>query len=247
MKTQIVLNSFDVSSFRLVPRVLPLVAIARSAAGSRRFSLVRMPSQAVVPLEPTMQCLKPAMNQRPARQTKGGMYLKSCVVFLAAMLLVTQSRADDSSSTNSVVATSTSTTYGHASDMSGRFGAGLIIGEPTGASLKYFINDTFAVDGALGWSFHDGTDFTIQSDVLWHKFDLVSVSEGQLPFYIGGGMRVKFHDNAQDQIGFRLPIGVSYIFEHLPMDVFFEVAPVIDFTPTTRGGFTVGVGARWWF
>ena len=245
MKIQIVLNSFDVSSFRLVPRVLPIVAVARSAAASRRSPLVRMPSQAVVPAEPTIQSLKPAMNQRPTRQTNGGMYLKSWVIFLAAMLSVIQSRADDNSPTNSVVATST--TYSHASDMSGRFGVGLVIGEPTGASLKYFINDTFAVDGVVGWSFHNGTDFTIQSDVLWHKFDLVSLSEGQLPFYIGGGMRVKFHDNAQDQIGFRLPIGVSYIFEHLPLDVFFEVAPVIDFTPSTRGGFTAGVGARWWF
>ena len=42
---------------------------------------------------------------------------------------------------------------------SGRFGAGIIIGEPTGASLKYWLNDTMAVDGAFGWSFHDDSGF----------------------------------------------------------------------------------------
>ena len=132
-------------------------------------------------------------------------------------------------------------------DTSGRFGVGLMVGEPTGLSLKYFFNSTFAIDGGLGWAFHDGTDFQIQSDVLWHKFDLVTLSQGQLPFYIGVGARVKFQENAEDRIGLRVPVGVSYIFDDLPLDVFFEVAPILDFTPSTRGGFSAAIGARWWF
>jgi hypothetical protein len=33
----------------------------------------------------------------------------------------------------------------------------------------------------------------------------------------------------------------------VPVDVFLEVAPILDFTPSTRGGFTAGIGARYWF
>lgn len=41
-----------------------------------------------------------------------------------------------------------------------RFEAGAIFGEPTGASLKYWFNDTWAIDGVLGWAFHqDDIDF----------------------------------------------------------------------------------------
>ncbi len=35
-----------------------------------------------------------------------------------------------------------------------RFGAGIILGEPTGVSLKYWLNDTMAIDGAIGASFN---------------------------------------------------------------------------------------------
>ena len=138
-----------------------------------------------------------------------------------------------------------STTYAGKQD--GRFGVGLILGEPTGASLKYWLNSTLAVDGAVGWSFDESTDLHLHADLLWHKFDLVQVPEGALPFYIGVGGRIKFRDNADERVGIRMPVGVSYIFDRIPVDIFLEVAPVIDFTPSTRGGFTAGIGARFWF
>ena len=132
-------------------------------------------------------------------------------------------------------------------DPTHRFGAGLLLGEPTGASLKYFLTDKTAIDGAIGWSFHRETDLHLHGDFLWHKHDLFSVSEGQLSLYYGVGARVKFRDRADDQVGVRVPVGVSYLFERVPVDVFAEVAPVLDFTPSARGGFTAGIGVRWWF
>ena len=129
----------------------------------------------------------------------------------------------------------------------GKFGAGLILGEPTGASLKYWLNNTMAVDGAIGWSFYHETDLHLHSDVIWHKFDLIPVPQGRLPVYFGVGARWKIRDNGSDNVGIRLPVGLSYIFDNAPVDVFFEVAPVIDFTPSTRGSFTAGIGARFWF
>lgn len=129
----------------------------------------------------------------------------------------------------------------------GEFEAGLVLGEPTGASLKYWLNDTVAVDGVLGWSLSDADDWEMHSDVLWHKFELFRVSEGKLPVYIGVGGRVKFRNGEDNQVGVRVPVGVSYLFKDVPVDIFLEVAPILNFTPSTQGGFSAGIGARYRF
>lgn len=154
-------------------------------------------------------------------------------------------RADESamSNTNAVPATFNST-----DNYAGRFGAGIILGEPTGASLKYFFNDTMAIDGALGWSSHDDTELYLHSDVLWHNFDLIPVSQGRLPVYFGVGGLVRVRDNNRDnEAGIRVPVGLSYMFDNAPVDIFVEIAPALDLTPGTRGEIEGGVGIRYWF
>jgi hypothetical protein len=128
-----------------------------------------------------------------------------------------------------------------------RFGAGLMVGEPTGLSLKYWLDDNLAVDGAVGAAFHPDTDLYLHSDILWHNFDLLHVPRGQLPLYLGVGGRVKFVDDGDDRFGIRVPIGVSYLFDNAPVDIFLEVAPILDVTPSVRGDFTASLGARFWF
>jgi len=128
-----------------------------------------------------------------------------------------------------------------------RFEAGAIFGEPTGASLKYWLNDQVAVDGAVGWTFRDDSDFYLHSDVLWHAFEVFPVSKGALPLYFGVGGLAKFRDNADDIYGIRFPIGVNYLFENAPVSLFLEVAPVLDVAPSTRGDITAGIGVRYRF
>lgn len=129
-----------------------------------------------------------------------------------------------------------------------RLGVGVIVGEPTGASVKYWLNDTLAVDGAAGWSFHDHSDFMIQGDLLWHDFELLPVSRGRLPVYVGAGGQTRFrNDHYGNQVGLRVPVGVSYMFDNAPVDIFAEVAPVLDVAPSLRGEITGGIGIRYWF
>jgi hypothetical protein len=132
-------------------------------------------------------------------------------------------------------------------DYAGKFGIGLMIGEPTGLSAKYFLNDTLALDAAAGASLHDNSDFYVHSDLLFHKFDLIPVSRGHLPVYIGGGVFARFRDRPDDQFGVRVPIGVSYMFEQAPVDIFMEIAPGVDLSPSVRADITGGVGVRFWF
>jgi len=147
-------------------------------------------------------------------------------------------------------ATSTTVTTEHTSTggMAGRFGAGVTLGEPIGLSLKYFITDPLAIDGAFGWSLHDHTDFYLQSDLLWHNFDLIPVSPGRMGVYLGGGGLVRFRNGGlDDQFAVRAPVGVTYLFDNVPVDVFAEIGPALDLTPSVRGEVTGGIGVRFWF
>ncbi len=111
---------------------------------------------------------------------------KVLIVTISATLLGLVTRAADTTDTNTNTATATASTmpagsYNSYSSHAGKFGAGVTFGEPIGADVKYWFNETMAVDGALGWSFHDDTDVYLHSDVLWHNFHLIPVSQGQMP------------------------------------------------------------------
>jgi hypothetical protein len=168
--------------------------------------------------------------------------MKKLLLASAMVLAVgTAAKAADGS-TSDALSTSTST-----DPLDRPFEAGVIFGEPTGLSLKYWFSDTLAVDGGLGWSFDDDTDLQVHSDVLWHTFELLPVSEGALAFYFGVGVRAQFRDNRDDVVGIRIPVGVNYLFEQVPVSIFAEVAPVLDVAPDTDGSFMAGIGARYRF
>ena len=127
----------------------------------------------------------------------------------------------------------------------GPFGVGVMLGEPTGVSLKYQLNERNAVDGGIGWSFTGDNNVHIHSDYLWHHPTILHDVSDQLTLYYGVGARAKF--GGDTRIGVRGPVGVSYKIEQVPIDVFAEVGPVLDFTPGVRVSFTAAIGARFWF
>jgi hypothetical protein len=132
-------------------------------------------------------------------------------------------------------------------DYAGHIGLGLMVGEPSGLNVKYWLNRTLALDAAAGGSFHDDSNFYVHGDLLVHKFDLIPVPQGQMPVYIGGGVFARFRDGRDNQVGLRVPVGVSYMFEQKPVDIFMEVAPGLEVAPSARGDFTGGAGVRFWF
>jgi hypothetical protein len=127
------------------------------------------------------------------------------------------------------------------------FGAGVMIGEPTGISLKYWLSENSAVDGVVGWSFDHDPDFHVHADYLYHLFDLIPVEVNRLPLYFGGGVRYKLRDGKDDLFGFRGVVGVSYLFDDLPIDIFVEAGPILDVAPEVKARYTIGIGARFWF
>jgi hypothetical protein len=133
------------------------------------------------------------------------------------------------------------------------FGMGLILGEPTGLSAKLWTSSDNAFDFAAAWSFkkyhhndnHNDGSVLLQADYVWHFFNLMPVSSGKLPLYIGiGGRVVLAHD---PNFGVRIPVGIDYLFADAPIDVFLELVPILDLSPETDFGVGGGLGIRYWF
>ena len=124
-------------------------------------------------------------------------------------------------------------------------GLGLIVGEPTGISFKYWTGSTTAFDAALAWSFVDEGAFHIHGDYIFHNMRLISIPEGLLPFYYGIGARIKTAD--ETKLGVRVPLGLAYLFQNAPVDIFLEVVPILDLIPETDFGINAALGARYFF
>jgi hypothetical protein len=125
------------------------------------------------------------------------------------------------------------------------FGLGIILGEPTGLSLKNWLGNRTALDFAVAWSFANNDSLHLHADYLVHDFNIFKVKKGKLLLYYGIGGRVK--TEKKSKVGVRIPIGISYIFEKAPLDIFFELAPLFDLVPKTDFGITGGIGIRYYF
>jgi len=125
------------------------------------------------------------------------------------------------------------------------FGLGIIVGEPTGVSLKYWTSSSTAFDGAVAWSFTDGGALHIHADYILHSFHLIPVASGSLPFYYGIGARIKFLDDPG--FGVRVPVGLAYLFSGAPIDVFFEIVPILNLIPQTNFKINAAIGGRYFF
>ncbi len=127
------------------------------------------------------------------------------------------------------------------------FGAGIILGEPTGLSFKGWTSGTNAIDAGIAWSFRNPSSFHFHADYLWHNFSVFKTTE-TIPLYYGIGGRVKIGKDGEDtRFGVRAVIGVDYIFKSAPVDIFLELAPVVDLVPGTDLTANGGLGVRFWF
>lgn len=125
------------------------------------------------------------------------------------------------------------------------FGIGIIAGEPTGISLKNWLSRTEAIDAAAAWSFEGESNLHIHADYLLHNFDVFNVQKGQLPLYYGIGGRIKFSDRTQ--VGVRGVVGIDYLLENAPLDIFLEIVPILELAPSTDLKFNGAIGLRFFF
>ena len=125
------------------------------------------------------------------------------------------------------------------------FGLGVIVGEPTGLSWKFWTGSVTAVDGAAAWSFADESALHLHADIIFHDFTRIYVEKGKFPLYFGLGGRIKLEKKSR--IGIRIPLGITYIPERLPLDMFLEIVPILDLVPGTEFDFNAAIGIRYFF
>lgn len=132
------------------------------------------------------------------------------------------------------------------------FGLGVILGEPTGLSLKYWLDKEHAIDGAAAWSFSENDSFQLHGDYLIHNYEWLEADE--MPCYYGLGARIKFKDsdgrgrNEHDTLfGIRFPLGITYLFDEIPLDVFAEIVPVLDLAPDADAALNAAIGFHFYF
>jgi hypothetical protein len=135
------------------------------------------------------------------------------------------------------------------------FGLGIMIGAPTAFSGKYYVGSDTAMDFGVGVIRGFGRDgLHLHADFLWHPATLVTADPFVLPFYLGIGARVAdFEDYDDDDgdlnLGVRAPLGLMLDFNNVPLDVFFELALVIDFIgyEGVDADFNGALGVRYYF
>jgi hypothetical protein len=128
----------------------------------------------------------------------------------------------------------------------GSLGVGIVLGEPTGISFKQWVTYRTAFDAAAAWSFGEESAFHVHMDYLIHHRGRSDRDIGHLLFYFGIGGRLKAEEE-EGRLGARVPLGVAYEFDESPLDVFFEVAPVLDLAPETEFRVNGGFGVRYFF
>ncbi|MBP6628110.1 MAG: hypothetical protein KBG28_11650 [Kofleriaceae bacterium] len=137
------------------------------------------------------------------------------------------------------------------------FGLGIMLGAPSGLSGKYFLSASNALDFGVGaMRYYRGRDgLHLHLDYLWHPLSLASARPFELPLYFGLGGRVFDFDDDNDfngtALGLRAPIGIAFDFNNVPLDIFFELAMVIDFfidyTDDVDVDLNGAIGLRYYF
>jgi hypothetical protein len=138
----------------------------------------------------------------------------------------------------------------------GSFGAGIILGEPTGITARLYLSESsdHAIQAAVGSAFVSG-GLQVHADYCIHPWVLEERDTFTLPLYLGPGVRVILYDSPGGDdfvaLGLRAVAGIVFDFKNVPIDVFLEVAGVVEYAFKDGEGFgltiNAGLGGRYYF
>lgn len=127
-----------------------------------------------------------------------------------------------------------------------KFGIGVILGAPTGLSLKYWTNSSVAIQGAVGGG---PGGLVVGADYIEH---VEAFTNRSFTFYYGpgvfmgetwGGPKVARSDVG---IGVKGVFGVNYIKPNQPFEFSIELGPALLLVPTVGMGVELGVSFRFY-
>ena len=131
-------------------------------------------------------------------------------------------------------------------------GLGMIVGEPTGLSVKLWRSPTIAYDLGLGWSVrndHNGEQLTkihVHVDYLLHAFNALQTTE-TLPLYYGIGGKFIGGEGDDGSLAIRGVLGLAWQPHQTQLDVFVELAPALQVVPSSTFELDAAIGFRYFF
>ncbi|MGQ9671577.1 MAG: hypothetical protein ACUVV5_00415 [Candidatus Aminicenantales bacterium] len=123
-----------------------------------------------------------------------------------------------------------------------QYGLGLIFIEPTGLTGKIWLTKTTALAAAMGWSSLSDHYLHLHVDYLFYKVTLHVDRSTDFSFYLGAGGKIIFQE--RDNAWLRFPLGIDFLSQKSPINVFFEVAPSFNFSKLDLVG---AIGLRYTF
>ena len=128
----------------------------------------------------------------------------------------------------------------------GKFGLGILVGEPTGITGKVWFDQRHALDVGASWLFH-GESFYLTVDYLFHSAPVARTASFELPLYIGVGGLLAAGRKHDAGVGVRVPLGLAFEFRSVPLELSLEVAPGVLLVPGTGFNIDGGLGLRYYF
>ena len=129
-----------------------------------------------------------------------------------------------------------------------KLGLGIIVGAPTGFSIKYWNSSGDALQGYVGGGFGGiafGADYVFNTNAF---------NDRNIPFYYGPGAFIgpaiyggpRYDRNRGLGLGFRFIFGADYVFPDHPFDIAFEIGPALVLSPVVGVGLEGGIAFRFY-
>lgn len=140
----------------------------------------------------------------------------------------------------------------------GDFGFGIILGEPTGATVKYWFSGQTALAASIGGSYFGAP--RLQVDYLWH-FDafesriigLYAAPGLALGFGNGNGYWYKekhgdfyYKNDNELGLGIRGVFGLNVVPRRTPLEIFLEAGALIGLAPDFGSAMDLALGIRFY-
>ena len=123
---------------------------------------------------------------------------------------------------------------------------GMAAPNPAGLTVKYWTSDVNALAFFASWK-TSSSKYIFQMDYLTHDFTTIPMQVGSMPFYYGAGVRVKTQKGASTETSIRIPVGISYLMDTAPIDLFAELGPRLRISPETKFKLSIMFGIRYRF
>jgi hypothetical protein len=139
------------------------------------------------------------------------------------------------------------------------FGFGIILGDPLGGTVKFWLNRDNAIDAYIGGDYFGSP--RIGADYLWHFWPFNS---SVVNMYAGPGLALGFgyggdwgwYRVGRDSwiyrsgggmgVGIRAIVGLDIVPKRAPIEIFLELGPLIGITPGFGAAFDAALGIRFY-